>query len=116
MGGPLVCTRAHTVRVGTLRRIALGAFVIGVALPVGAAPALAHENGGFSFEWGLRPGASGTTVVAGLVTNHLSLRQVDIQITATWRVGATVVATETVPAFVSDLAPHSASPFKIVEA
>jgi hypothetical protein len=101
--------------VGTPRRIGFAAFVLILAAPVSMAPVEAHTGGGFAFEWGVRAGDGGSTVVAGLVTSHKVERQLNIQVTATWRVGATVVATETAPAFMSNLAPHASSPFKIVE-
>ncbi len=100
---------------GILRRLGFAVIVIGTLLPVQAAPAQAHFADGFTFEWGMRSGDAGTTVIAGLVTSHKRDRQIEVEVTATWRQGATVVATETVEAFIRDLAPHASSPFKIVE-
>jgi hypothetical protein len=98
-----------------VRRIGLAAVVVlGLSLPVSATPADAHTPGGWGLEWGFRSGAGGT-VVAGLVTNHTNSRQKDINVTAVWRVGDTVVASETTTAFIDNLAVHSASPFKLVE-
>jgi S-layer homology domain len=97
-----------------LRRIGSGVFVLALLLPVSAAPATAHVTTGYAIEWGFRPGGGGT-VIAGLVTNHTDSAQQNIQVTATWRVDGSVVATETTTAFIDTLAQHSASPFKIVE-
>jgi hypothetical protein len=99
-----------------LRRIGLALSVLSLTLPAAPPPADAHTGSGFSIEWGVRAGDGGSTVVAGLVKNHTSSRQSGIQVTATWRNGATIVATETANALISNVAPHSASPFKIVEA
>jgi hypothetical protein len=98
-----------------LRRIGFAVFVLALALPVTAAPAQAHITTGFAIEWGFRDGAGGSTVIAGLVTNHTNSARANIQVTATWRIDGAIVATETTTAFIDTLAQHSASPFKIVE-
>ena len=98
-----------------LRRIGLAVAVLALTLPAAPPPAAAHVGAGWALEWGVRPDEAGT-VVAGLITNHTESRQKDIQITATWRTGGMVVATETTTAFIDNLALHATSPFKIVEA
>lgn len=99
-----------------VRPFGLAVTVLALTLPWSAPPpATAHVGAGWAIEWGVRPDEAGT-VVAGLVTNHTNSRQTDIEVTATWRNGNTVVATETTTAFIGHLALHSASPFKIVEA
>ena len=98
-----------------LRRIGLAIAVLALTLPAAAPPpADAHIGAGWALVWGIRPDEAGT-VVAGLITNHTESRQKDIQITATWRNGDTVVATETTTAFIDNLSLHGTSPFKIVE-
>jgi S-layer homology domain len=112
MGGLFPC--GDNAPMNMLRRIGFAVFVLALAMPIGAAPATAHVTTGYAIEWGFRAGGGGT-VIAGLVTNHTNSAQQSIQVTATWRNGGTVVATEIGTAFIDVLAQHSASPFKIVE-
>ncbi len=99
----------------SLRGLGLAVFVLALLLPVSAVPASAHITTGYAIEWGYRAGAGGSTVIAGLVTNHTNSARANIQVTATWRIDDAIVAAETTTAFIDTLAQHSASPFKIVE-
>lgn len=109
------CVATDNAPMSILRRIGLAASVLALTLPAAAPPpADAHVGAGWALVWGTRPDEAGT-VVAGLITNHTESGQKDIQITATWRNGDLVVATETTTAFIDILALHATSPFKIVE-
>jgi hypothetical protein len=98
----------------------LSAALIGLALPLPVfvlatpAPVAAHSAGGFSLVWGTSTTAEGTSL-NGMITSHFSSRRTSIQITATWRDGTTVMATETAGAMVTNLAPHASSPFEMFE-
>jgi hypothetical protein len=76
------------------------------------APVSAHVGAGWAFEWGSVFNVDGETI-NGYVTNHLSARRTDIQVTATWKDGSTVMATVTEPAMIDTLAAHATSPFHI---
>ena len=93
----------------------LAAILIGLALTMPAlavAPVSAHVNAGWAIEWGSLLNVDGETI-NGFVTNHLSARRTDIQVTATWKDGNTVMATVTAPAMIDTLAGHATSPFRI---
>jgi hypothetical protein len=94
-------------------------FLVGLALTLpifgaAAAPVGAHGSNAFTYEYSTITTVEGTYVV-GYVMNHTQGRYFNIQMTATWRDGSTMIATETRPAFVSNLAPHAASPFVLFE-
>lgn len=93
----------------------LGAILIGLALTIPAlavAPVSAHVSAGWAIEWGSLLNGEGETV-NGFITNHLSSRRTDIEVTATWKDGTTVMATVTEPAMIDTLAAHATSPFHI---
>ncbi len=93
----------------------LGAVLIGLALTlpvIAVVPVSAHVGGGWAIEWGSILNGEGQTV-SGFVTNHLSSRRANIEVTGTWRNGATVMDTVTVPAMIDNLAAHASSPFRI---
>jgi hypothetical protein len=101
-----------------IRRLGAALITLALALPAFAlttpGPAAAHSAGGFSLAWGWSTGPEGTSL-NGMITSHLSSRRTNIQITATWKDGATVMATETTTAMVNNLAPHARSPFQMFE-
>ena len=98
----------------------LSAVLIGLTLAMPAlalttpGPAIAHATSGFSLAWGWSTGPEGTPL-NGMITNHISSRRTNIQITATWKDGPTVMATESTTAMVTNLAPHASSPFQMFE-
>ena len=95
------------------RRLATILIGLSLALPVLAvAPASAHIGAGWSFEAGTLLDADGETV-SGFITNHLSSRRTNIEVTATWKDGDVSMAQVTVPAMVEILAAHASSPFRI---
>ena len=96
-----------------------GAALIGLALilPIfgaAAAPVGAHGSNAFTWEAGLITDVDGTRVV-GVLTNHTNSRYANVVVTATWRDGDAVVATEAGFAMVTNLAPHASSPFIVFE-
>src|SRR6188474_812511 len=93
----------------------LAAILIGLALTMPAlavAPVSAHVNAGWAIEWGSLLNVDGETI-NGFVTNHLSARRTDIQVTATWKDGDTVIDSVSAPAMIDTLAAHATSPFRI---
>jgi len=97
----------------------LGAALVGLALTLpifgaAAAPVSAHGSNAFTYEYATLTTVEGTYVV-GALTNHTQSRYVNILVTATWRDGSTIVASETATILVSNLAPHAVSPFVLFE-
>ncbi len=93
-----------------VRRI--GAALIGAALALPilvVAPVAAHPGAGnFSVDFSVQ--ADGDVV--GFITNHALNRRSNVTVTVTWENGSADIV-ESDPLFVSNLAPHSSSPFRV---
>lgn len=91
----------------------LGAALIGLALvlPLAVTSVAAHNTGGWEIRFATYD-VGAVTHVVGIVTNHSSARWSNVTVTATWTAPA---STETGAASVRFLAPHSSSPFHLVE-
>lgn len=100
-----------------LRRLASLFIGLAVAFPAFAAsaqPALGHGANAFTYQY-TTIAAGGGTFVVGQVTNHTASRYATILMTATWRDGSTVMATESASALLAGIAPHATSPFVLFE-
>ena len=99
-----------------IRRFSAALIGLALVLPIlVVAPVGAHTSGGLVTVFGTVTSVDGTTV-AGHVTNHTNARRSAIIVTATWRGGENLMANETSPPMITNLAPHASSPFELFEA
>ena len=91
----------------------LGAALIGLILilPLAVSSVTAHNTGGWEVRFATYD-VGAVTHVVGIVTNHSPNRWSNVLVTATW---AAPASTETGAASVRFLAPHSSTPFHLVE-
>jgi hypothetical protein len=95
----------------------LGAVVIGLAilLPPAATPVAAHVGGGLVVDFDVHVEPTHVAVL-GTVTSHITRRVTEVTVTAAFLdADGDVLATQSAPAAVSNLAPHARSPFAIFE-
>ena len=93
-----------------VRRISAALIGAALALPILViAPIAAHPGAGnFSVDFSVQ--ADGDVV--GIITNHALNRRSNVTVTVTWENGSADIV-ESDPLFVSNLAPHSTSPFRV---
>jgi S-layer homology domain len=92
-----------------IRRFSAALIGLALCLPVFAAPVAAHGSTSFTVD----ATVLADDTIVGTVTNHTTSRRSNIVVTATYEQG-TVDHTETAIALVTNLAPHSASAFRLV--
>lgn len=95
-----------------IRRLGTALMGLALTLPLTALPVAAHTTGGLTVVFATYDVGTVTHVV-GTVTNHTGSRVRDVTVTATWT--AAPASVESGLASVSFLAPHSSSPFHLVE-
>ena len=91
-----------------IRRFSAAIIGLALTMPILAVAPVAASGSGFVVDFD----EQADDAVVGIVTNHQLSRQFNVQVTVTWENGVTDIV-ESGPVFVSNLAPHNSSPFKL---